>query len=130
MSLNDPLADALSQMNNAEIKGKKEVHITPFSKLFLKILTILKEKGYVKDFKVEKDAKGDSVLVTLSHTINKIGVIKPRFPVKVEDIQKYEERYLPAKDFGIVFVSTNHGLMTHNDAKEKNMGGKVIAYCY
>ena len=44
--------------------------------------------------------------------------------------EKFERRYLPAKDLGILFVSTPKGIMTHYDAKAKKLGGKLLAYCY
>ena len=63
-------------------------------------------------------------------TINKCGVIKPRLGVKKNNFEKFEKRYLPSKDFGFLIVSTSKGLMVHNEAKEKGVGGNLIAYCY
>ncbi|HEX32856.1 MAG TPA: 30S ribosomal protein S8, partial [Candidatus Aenigmarchaeota archaeon] len=60
----------------------------------------------------------------------KCGAIKPRFSFSVEDIEKFEKRYLPSKDFGIIVVSTNKGIMTHLEAKQKNLGGILLAYVY
>ena len=62
--------------------------------------------------------------------LNKCGAIKPRYSVRKDGFEKFEKRYLPAKDFGIIFVSTPKGIMTHNGAKKKGLGGKLIAYCY
>ena len=56
--------------------------------------------------------------------------IKPRFSVNKTQIDKYRRRYLPARDLGIVIVSTNEGLMTHEEALEKKIGGSLIAYFY
>ena len=58
------------------------------------------------------------------------GAIKPRFSVKIREMERYEARYLPAKDFGIIIVSTPSGVMTHKQAKEALTGGKLIAYIY
>ncbi len=127
---NDPLADAISRILNAEVKGKSEVIIKPISSLILKVLDILREHQYVGSYEIVEDTKGNYAILKLIHAINKIGVIKPRFPVKVTEFEKYEKRYLPAKDFGIIIVSTDKGLMTHKEAKEKGIGGKLIAYCY
>ncbi|MDZ4226799.1 MAG: 30S ribosomal protein S8, partial [Candidatus Pacearchaeota archaeon] len=60
----------------------------------------------------------------------KCGVVKPRFPVKLDEFEKFEKRYLPAKNFGIIIVSTSNGIMTHIEAKEKKLGGRLIAYIY
>lgn len=68
--------------------------------------------------------------MNLLGTINKCGVVKPRYSVKVEDLEDFEKKFLPAKDFGIVILSTNKGLLTQNQAKEANVGGTIVAYCY
>ncbi len=130
MVLNDPLANALSAILNNEGIGKLECNIYPSSKLIQRVFDILKEKGYITVYEVAKDDRGARISVKLAGHINKCGVIKPRYSVKVDGLEKYEKRYLPAKDFGILILSTPKGLMTHQDAKEKNLGGKLIAYCY
>lgn len=127
---NDSLAAALSKINNAEKCGKKEVLISPYPKLLQKILLILQQKMYLGSNEVITEAKGGTLKVNLLGNLNKIGAIKPRFSVKVEDYEKFEKRYLPAKGMGIILVSTSHGIMTHYDAKEKNIGGRLLAYCY
>ena len=66
----------------------------------------------------------------MAGSINKCGVIKPRFSVKKNEYEKFEKRYLPAHGFGIIIVSTPKGLMMHDEAIEKGLGGKLIAYCY
>ena len=52
-----------------------------------------------------------------------------KFPKKA-DFEKFERRYLPAKDMGILIVSTPAGIMTHVEAKKKGLGGRLLAYCY
>ena len=95
------------------------------------VLKVMNEEGYVGTFEEIVEENGHKTLVlNLIGNINKCGVIKPRFSVKVSDIQKFEERYLIAKDMGIIIISTSQGLMTHIKAKERNLGGKLIAYCY
>ncbi|MDE1834932.1 MAG: 30S ribosomal protein S8, partial [Candidatus Micrarchaeota archaeon] len=68
--------------------------------------------------------------ITLSKRINDIGVIKPRYPITLTDIQKFETRYIPSKDFGILIVSTPKGIMTNRQARENHIGGRLIAYVY
>jgi small subunit ribosomal protein S8 len=130
MVMNDTIAAALSNIMNAEKISKKEIVAFPSSKLAKKILAVVKENGYVGDFEEIKDSKGDRLKIHLLGKINKCGAIKPRFAVTVAEYEKFEKRFLPAKDFGILVVSTNKGIMTHIQAKEKKLGGKLLAYCY
>lgn len=126
--LNDPLAAVLSKILNAEKVGRREVVIKPASKMIKKILTLMNEHNYVGSFEEIDDGKG--LKVNLLGNLNKCGVIKPRFSTKKNNFEKWEKRYLPAKDFGMIFVSTHLGIMTHNEAKEKNAGGRLLAFCY
>lgn len=128
--MNDTLANALSNMINAEKRSKQICIIGPSSKVIIRILEIIKDKGYVDNFTIVKDDRGDLIEVKLKGKINDMKVIKPRYSVKVKNFEKYEKRYLPAKDFGIIIISTSKGIMSHNEAKGKNLGGKLLAYCY
>tara|TARA_Y100000310_G_C20450092_1_gene700279 strand:+ start:315 stop:704 length:390 start_codon:yes stop_codon:yes gene_type:complete len=128
--LNDPLAAALAKIMNAERVGKREVVVKPASKMIKKVLDIMNEKRYLGAFEIVEEGSNNSLKVNLIGNINKCGVIKPRFSTRVKDYEKWEKRYLPAKDFGIILVSTPNGVMTHEDAKEKKTGGKLLAYCY
>ncbi|MEK6899542.1 MAG: 30S ribosomal protein S8 [Nanoarchaeota archaeon] len=127
---NDPLAAALSNVINAERVGKREVVIKPASSLIKRVLTIMNEHGYIGQFEEVDDGKGGVLKVHLLGNLNKCGVIKPRFSTSKNEFEKWEKRYLPAKDFGIILVSTPQGVLTHLLAKEKQTGGKLLAYCY
>lgn len=127
---NDPLANVLSSMMNAEKIGKKECLVKPASKMVKKVLDILKEHQYIAGYEVSETGRGGILKVTLIGRMNDCCVIKPRLPVRKDNYEKYEKRYLPAKDFGIILVSTSKGLMTINEAKEKQLGGSLIAYVY
>jgi len=130
MTNNDILANVMSLMLNNEIIGRSNCSIKPISKVVKSVLQILKTNGYITEIEEVKDGKGDLINLKLSGMINKCGVIKPRFNVNLKNYEKYEKRYLPAKDMGIIIVSTPMGIMTHNEAKQKNIGGRLIAYCY
>lgn len=130
MSMNDTLANAMSQMLNAEKVGKTECTIKNVSKIIKIIIEILKENGYIGDYSVTSNVKGEYITVNLLGKINKCGAIKPRFPVKLDEYEKFEKRYLPANDFGIMIISTSKGMMIHNKAIDQKLGGKLIAYCY
>jgi small subunit ribosomal protein S8 len=128
--LNNPLANVLSYINNHEKLGRKEIVVGSNSKFIRQVLTILNENNYLGEFKEIDDGKGKLLSINLIGAVNKIGVISPRFNVKKDDYEKFEKRYLPAKDFGIMIVSTSKGLMTHMQAKEQNLGGRLVCYCY
>ncbi len=130
MSLNDQLANVLSNIYNTEKVGKKDCLAGAASDLIKRTLKIFKENDYIKDFEVIDDGKGGVVKVHLNGNINKCGVIRPRFSVTRQEFVKFEKRYLPAKNLGILIISTSKGLMTHVQAKEKKVGGRLIAYIY
>jgi small subunit ribosomal protein S8 len=128
--LNDPLANALSLIMNAEKVSKIECNIKPVSKIIKKILELMNQYSYIGSYEEFEDSKGNTIKVNLLRKINKCAAIKPRYSIKADEIEKWEKRYLPAKDFGIIIISTSKGIMTHYDAKKKNLGGKLISYCY
>ncbi len=128
--LNDPLAAAMAKIMNAEKVGKREVVIRPTSSLLKRVFGLLQEHNYIGSFEEVVDGNVAVLRVNLLGNINKCGVIKPRFSTKRLEYEKWEKRYLPARDFGVIVVSTPHGVMTHIQAKEKNTGGKLLAFCY
>ncbi|MBS3126773.1 30S ribosomal protein S8 [Candidatus Woesearchaeota archaeon] len=128
--LNDPLAAALTKILNAERVGKREVVIKPASNTLKKILSIMNEHQFIGSFEEIDARQGGFLKVHLLGSINRCGVIKPRFSTKMKEFEKWEKRYLPARDFGIILISTPQGIMTHSQAKNINIGGKLIAYCY
>jgi len=130
MVLNDSLAEALSNINNAEKVSKPVINVSHVSKLLKNVLEILKDKRYVGSYDVVPSNGGEKITLNLLGSINKCGVIKPRFSFELNEIEKIEKKYLPAKNFGVVIVSTSMGLMTISEARENKIGGKLIAYCY
>ncbi|MEI7961591.1 MAG: 30S ribosomal protein S8 [archaeon] len=130
MAQQDPIVDALTKIRNAEVASKKECTLGPASNFLGEILRIAKESGYIEDFK-KHDEKGIiSYIVKLSGKLNECKAIKPRFAVKKAEFEKYEKRYLPARDVGLIVVSTPKGLMTHAEAKAQKLGGRLIAFMY
>ncbi len=128
--MNDTLSNALSCIINAEKVGKTECTFSPCSKVIKKVLEIMKEKKYIGDYEVQDESKGGFVKINLLGNINNCKVIKPRFAVKKEDFEKFEKRFLPASGFGFILISTSKGIMTLEDAREKKIGGKLLAYIY
>lgn len=129
MSLNDPLADALSKINNAVKALNKDVTVKK-SKFLISILNVLKDNGYIGSYEEVEDSKQSLVKINLIGTINQCGVIKPRFSVKLNELETFEKRFLPAKDFGVLLISTNKGLITQKKAKDIHVGGNLVGYCY
>jgi len=128
--LNDPLANALSLMKNAEIKGKGSCIIQPSSKLIGGVLNLLKDKGYIGEFEYVDDGKAGVFQVSLKGNINNCGVIKPRYPIKRDELDKWESRYLPAQHFGLLILSTTKGILSQDEARKDGIGGKLLAYVY
>ncbi len=125
----DLVSDVLSSIYNSERFGKMRA-VVPASKLVKNMLAIMQRKGYIGDFEYIEDGRGGKFKVKLIGKINRCGSIRPRFAVGRQNYEKWEQRFLPAADFGILIVSTNQGLMTHLEAKEKGLGGRLIAYVY
>jgi small subunit ribosomal protein S8 len=125
----DMLSDSLNKIKVYENRGKYEC-IVSSTKLVKSVLETMKKNNYIKDFSEFKDGKFSKIKITLSKKINDIGVIKPRHAVKVDDYRKYETRYIPSRDFGILIVSTPAGIMTNKDAKSLKSGGRLLAYVY
>lgn len=130
MTMNNPLAAVLSRIQNAERIGKREITTKANSTVIREVLSIMKDEGYIAGFEEHQDAKGNYLTITLSGRLNKTGVITPNFNVTTDGFVRFEKRYLPAKDFGVLILTTNRGIITHKRAKEENVGGKLIAYAY
>ncbi len=126
----DPLNDAMSIMKNASTVGKGECTIQPSSKLIGRVLKVMQDHGYVDQFEYVEDGKAGKFRVMMKGSINNCGVIKPRYSVKTADLEKYEARFLPAQDFGVLILTTTEGVITHVRAKELGVGGKLLAYVY
>ena len=126
----DPLNDAFTTIYNAETAGKYEVTVSPASKLLGSMLSIMQTSGYVGGFEKLEDGRGGSYKVALIGAINRCGVIKPRHSVKRSDFDKWESRYLPARDFGLLILTTNQGIMDHFEAKKERVGGRLLAYVF
>jgi small subunit ribosomal protein S8 len=120
----DIVSDALNELMNAKRAKKTSVVIKKHSKLLRNILDIAKESGYL-DYSID----GKELTIEVKE-LNEIKAIKPRFTVSVKRINHYTRRYLPAKNYGFLIVSTNQGIMKSYEAEEKKLGGCLIAYVY
>ena len=126
----DPLSAACVRMYTAEQAGHYTVTVSPASKLLGSMLDIIKERGYIGEFKRIDNGRGGSYQIELIGAINRCGVIKPRYSVKRSEFEKWESRFLPAQDFGVLLMTTNQGVMSHDKAKEARVGGRLLAYIF
>jgi len=126
---NDLLADALNTIKTHEVSGKPECEVRP-SKIVRETLKILQSKGFIGDFEYVDQGYSGFFRVKLLGKVNKCGAIKPRYPIKKTEWVEWEQKFIPGMGFGILIVSTPNGLMTNEEAKKENLGGRLIAYIY
>ena len=128
MSLTDPIADMLTRIRNAVLVKKKEVDM-PSSRLKVEVAKILKEEGYVKNFKVIDDNKQGSLILALKYSENNRSVI-----TGLQKISKPGCRIYCKKDsipkvldgLGVAIVSTSQGIVSGKKCQEKGVGGEVL----
>ena len=127
---NDILADALKALINAERKGRRQVLLRPSSKVLIRFLKLMQKKGYIGEFEVIDDHRGGKVVVELLGRINKCGAISTRFNVQLSNLEKWCDNILPSRQFGYIVMTTNCGMMDHEKARRKHIGGKILGYFY
>ncbi|XP_059805254.1 small ribosomal subunit protein uS8-like [Hypanus sabinus] len=124
------LADALTSINNAEKRGKRQVLIQPCSKVIVRFLTVMMKHGYIGEFEIIDDHKGRKIIVNLTGRLNKCGVISPRFDVQVKELERWQNSLLPSRQFGYLVLMTSAGIMDHEQAKRKHTGGKILGFFF
>lgn len=130
MTIIDTVSNGLITIINNEMRNKRHCVIGPASKLLGRVLRVLQLNGFIGEFEFIDDGRAGKFKVQLLGRVNKCGAIKPRFPVGVEDFENWEKAFLPARDVGILVVSTSVGVLSHREAKEKKIGGRLLAYVY
>ena len=130
--LNDPIADYLTRIRNALGSGHDDVQI-PASRLKEEMSRILKEQGYIRDFRRKPAAVGEAIEIQLKYTEDRRPVI-----IGLERISRPgRRRYVDHKEVprvhggtGTAIISTSIGVMTGHEAKSKGVGGEVVAYVW
>jgi small subunit ribosomal protein S8 len=129
MVVRDWLSNALNDIKNNLLVGKEETVVWPVNKLMLDVFLLMKQHGFLQNVEVIEKGKYKVAKIKIGK-LHECKAIKPRFVVRKKFLEKYIKRYLPARDVGILIISTNKGLMTHQEAIEKGLGGVLIGYCF
>ena len=129
---NDPIADMLTRIRNANQMRYKEVEV-PASKIKIEIARILKEEGFIADYKVKKNDVQSIIVLNLKYGDKKERVITGLKRISKPGLRVYAKaQELPRvlNGLGIAIVSTSHGVMTDKDARNQSLGGEVMAYIW
>ena len=127
----DPIADMLTRIRNANSMRYKEVEV-PASKIKNEIARILKEEGFISNYKVKKNNIQDNIVLYLKYS-GKERVITGLKRISKPGLRVYakaEEIPTVLSGLGIAIISTSKGLMTDKDARKASLGGEVLAYIW
>jgi len=124
------LGDCLKSMNNAEKNGRRQVLVRPSSKVIVKFLTCMQRHGYIGEFEIIDDHRAGKIVVQLLGRINKCGVISPRYDMSIGDLETWTRNLLPSRQFGFVVITSSAGIMDHEEARRKHVGGKLLGFFY
>ena len=128
MSMTDPIADLLTRIRNALIARHDRVDV-PASKIKVAIVRILKDEGFIKNFKVSKDNKQGMIRVFLKYSDRNTPVINGLERISKPGRRVYQKSadILPVlSGLGVAVVSTSTGVMTDKEARRQNIGGEMI----
>lgn len=129
---NDPIADMLTRIRNANQMRYKEVEV-PASKIKIEIARILKEEGFISDYKIKKNDVQSIIVLSLKYGDKKERVITGLKRISKPGLRVYAKaQELPRvlNGLGIAIISTSHGVMTDKDARNQSLGGEVMAYIW
>ncbi len=132
MFVQDKIADMLTRIRNANQMKYPTVEVVG-TKMTLGIAEILKKEGYIADYVYEKDTKGDRLTLTLKYGEKKEKVITGLKRISKSGLRVYvkaDEVPRVLNGLGIAIISTSLGLMTDKEAREKKLGGEVLAYIW
>lgn len=128
--MTDTLANGLTTIMNNEMRNRPECIISSASKLLGKVLRVLQLSGYIGEFEFVDDGRSGKFKVQLLGRVNKCGAVRPRFSVSANEFEVWEKRFLPSRNIGALVVSTSQGVLSHQEAKKKKIGGRLLAFVY
>ena len=123
------LADACNMLKNAENARRKEVIISPASKLLQRVLRIFQKYAYIGEFERYDDGRQGKFKIALLGRINECSGLM-RLNYRISQFEMLERKLLPAPGLGLIILTTNQGIMTINEAEEKHIGGHTLCYIY
>ncbi len=124
------LSNLFTTIYNNELRNKKDCLVIPASKLASEILRIIQKNKYIGEFEYIDDGLGGKFKIQLLGRINKCGLISPRLAIQKNEYERWERNYLPAVGVGILVITTSEGVLSHNEAKSKGIGGRLLGYVY
>ncbi len=131
--MTDPITDFITRIRNAVRANHRIVQI-PASNLKKEMTKILKEKGYILDYKFEDDTKQGLIKIALKyHPVTKVPAIRNLTRISKPGLRKYagvEAMPRVINGLGIAILSTSKGVMTDKEAKTEKVGGEVLCYVY
>ena len=128
----DTIADMLTRIRNANQMRYEEVKV-PASNIKKEIARILKEEGFIKNYKIDSDDTQGTIILTLKYTDKKERVITGLKRISKPGLRVYagkEDLPKVLGGLGIAIISTNNGVMTDKKAREMNVGGEVLAFVW
>ena len=128
----DTIADMLTRIRNANQMRYEEVKV-PASNIKKEIAKILKEEGFIKDYKIDSDNTQGTIILNLKYTDKKERVInglKRIYNPGLRVYAKNDEIPKVLNGLGIAIISTSKGIMTDKEARKQNIGGEVLAYIW
>ena len=127
MSMQDPISDMLTRIRNSLERSKRDVKI-PSSKLKVAIANILKQEGYISDFRVEENDKKASLIIDLKYFEGKpvIEMIKRVSRPSLKSYKSIDDLPKVMGGLGVAIISTSKGVMTDKSAREHGIGGEVL----
>lgn len=127
--MTNTIADACCALKNAEKARKKEVIISPASKVLQQILRIFQRHAYIGEFERYDDGRQGKFKIALLGKINECSGLM-RLNYKISQFELLERKLLPAPGLGLIILTTNQGIMTMREAEENNIGGHTLCYIY
>ncbi|OAY27167.1 40S ribosomal protein S15a-5 [Manihot esculenta] len=122
------LNDALRAIVNAERRGKASVELQPISTVMSSFLKIMKDRGYIKNFQVYDPQRVGRITVELQGRVKDCRALTYRQDIKAKDLEAYRLRMLPTHQYGYVVITTPDGVLDHEAAISRNVGGQVLGY--